>query len=63
MKITQQATLEGDDIVLRLHEQPSGKLLGERVWKDAAKYLLPMHAEGYLTVKVPYRAGLNIKPG
>jgi len=63
MKVSQQVTREGDDIVLRLHEQPSGRLIGTRVWTDAAKYLRPMAVKGYLTLMVPEKAGLNIKPG
>jgi hypothetical protein len=62
MKVTQQVTREGDDLVLRVHEHPSGKLLGERVWKGAAKYLRPMAVKGYLSLMVPEKAGLDIKP-
>lgn len=62
MKVTQQVTREGDDIVLRVHEHPSGKLLGVRVWKGAGKYLRPAAVKGYLTIMVPEKAGLDIKP-
>jgi len=63
MKISQQATREGEDIVLRMHEHPSGRLIGTRVWTGAAKYLRPMQVKGYLTIMVPEKGGLNIKPG
>ena len=62
MKITQQVTREGDDLVLRLHEQPSGKLLATRVWEGAGKYLRPMQTRGYLSVQVPEKSMLSIKP-
>jgi hypothetical protein len=61
MKVMQQVTREGDDLVLRVHEHPSGRLLGRRVWKDAAKYLRPGTVKGYLTIMVPEKAGLDIK--
>lgn len=63
MKIKQQVTREGDDIVLRLHEHPSGKLLGTRVWKDLAKYIDPRASNAErLVIVVPTAAGLNVKP-
>jgi hypothetical protein len=32
------------------------------VWKGAAKYLRPMAVKGYLSLMVPEKAGLDIKP-
>jgi hypothetical protein len=64
MKVQQTVTREGDDLVLTITMHPSGKVLGRRVWKQAAKYLRPEHQslQGYLTIMIPERSGLNIKP-
>lgn len=62
MKVEQRVTREGDDIVLTLHEHPSDREIGRRVWKDAAKYLSRDPLKGYIELRVPKRAGLNIKP-
>jgi len=64
MKIKQQVTREGGDIILRLHQEPGGKLLATRVWKDLAKYLDPRSSTAdRLVLVIPTAAGLNIKPG
>lgn len=62
MKVEQRVEREGNDLVLVLMAHPSGKVLGRRVWKDAAKYLVRDPLRGYIEVRVPRRAGLNIKP-
>lgn len=53
----------GTNLVLTLTEHPTGKVLARRTWEDAAKYVTLNPVQGYIELRLPQRAGLNIKPG
>lgn len=59
MKIRQDISSEGDDLVLKLVEAASGKVLVTRRWEGAAKYVRAAgpQVRGMLTLMVP-KSGL-----
>jgi hypothetical protein len=62
MKVEQTIEREGDHLVLKLIEHPSGRVLARRVWEGAARYVAE-HGSKAFVLRVPRRAGLNIRPG
>jgi len=66
MRVQQNATREGNDIVLTLTEQPSGRVLGKRVYENAAQYFQHIQRRGdqeVMVIEIPVLAKLNIRPG
>lgn len=65
MKLIQEVTVEGDDMVLTVRSPATKKVIGTRRWKDAAKYIYAtkeFKGKGHVYVlAVPVQAGLNIK--
>jgi hypothetical protein len=62
VKVLQTITREGDNLILSIIEHPSGRVVALRVWEGAGKYVRPKATKGYLTLMVPERCGLDIKP-
>ena len=62
MKVLQTVTREGDHLILSITEHPSGRVLARRVWEGAGKYVRPQSLKGTLTLVIPERSGLDIKP-
>jgi len=63
MKVQQTATIEGDALVLRVIEHPSGVVLGKKVYGGLGKYAVLNPVQGYIELRLPKRSGLDIKPG
>lgn len=62
MKVQQFVERSGDDLVLVLREYPSNREIDRIVWRNAGKYLARQPLQGYVELRIPKRAGLNVKP-
>lgn len=61
MRIQQDITRQGAHLVLTLTEQPSGRVLGRRVWENATQYISG-EEDGVVAILVPISSELHIKP-
>lgn len=67
MKLIQEVTVEGDDMVLTVRNPFTKTVIGSRRWKGAAKFIYAtkeFEGKGHVFIlAVPVQAGLDIKRG